>query len=201
MLTRKNPSAPQPASQHLAAPLLLGLHSTPTAPALAALAAGLWRGLSASGDAGRADLTTQASLASGGKRPPGMARRVSADLLSSQDLGSQGGGGAEGGWPGGDGDGAAGHSLLLMGASTDGQVWQWQVPLLAGTLAGPKAKELPPPPKPELLGERHGGTHALLPAACSLVAVPHCRQLSSSQPGSLNPSGPSQACCTACRNA
>lgn len=162
MALRGTPGAPRrPVLYRNRRPHLCPCRPTPAANALAALAAGLWRGLSAppdSASAAQADLTTQASLASGGKRPPGMARRVSsgtAELRTSQDLGALGGGAAEGGWAGGDAEGG-GHSLLLMGASTNGRVWQWQLPLLAGTLPGPKAKDLPPLPKPELLGAHAG---------------------------------------------
>ena len=140
----------------------------PAAPTLLALTAGLWRGLSTQADASSAaDLTSQASLLSGGstRRPPGMARRVA----SGPDGGGSGGlertcsgmaaAGSRGSLDAG-GSGAccgaeqeaSGHSVLLMGVASDGQVWQWQLPLLTGTLPDAKPTALPPAPKPELLG-------------------------------------------------
>lgn len=133
------------------------------APLLAALAAGLWRGLGTLPDAAAdmaSDLTTQASIASGGRRPPGMARRVSSgpnELRSSLEVAGSSGSidaarrSTEGGWGGGEAQGS-GHSVLLMGTTSDGRVWQWQLPLLAGTLPESKPKELPLIPRPELLG-------------------------------------------------
>ena len=47
---------------------------------------------------------------------------------------------------------ASGHSVLLMGVASDGRVWQWQLPLLSGTLPDAKPPALPPAPKPEMLG-------------------------------------------------
>jgi hypothetical protein len=68
---------------------------------------------------------------------------------------------------------AAGHSVLVMGVATDGRVWQWQLPLLTGTLRDPKltaaaaavpaASAAVPPqaPKPELLGLLHTLPHRI----------------------------------------
>lgn len=140
----------------------------PAAPTLLALTAGLWRGLSLQADASSAaDLTSQASLLSGGstRRPPGMARRVASgpDVGGSSGLERTGSGMAAAGSRGSldaGGSGAccgaeqeaSGHSVLLMGVASDGQVWQWQLPLLGGTLPDAKPPALPPAPKPELLG-------------------------------------------------
>ncbi|KAL4422261.1 hypothetical protein ABPG75_008458 [Micractinium tetrahymenae] len=52
-------------------------------------------------------------------------------------------------------DGPGRRSVLLMGAASDGRVWQWQVPLLGGTLAETRPAAPPPPPKPELIGLLH----------------------------------------------
>lgn len=40
------------------------------------------------------------------------------------------------------------HSVLVMGVCSEGQVWQWQLPLLEGTIKGIK----PPMPCSALLG-------------------------------------------------
>ncbi len=40
-------------------------------------------------------------------------------------------------------------SVLVMGVCNEGQVWQWQLPLLVGTLPSPK----PPMPRVQLLGK------------------------------------------------
>lgn len=150
--------------------LTLALQPTPrAAPALLALTGGLWRGLTAQLDTSTAaDLASQASLLGGGgaRRPPGLARRVSssADVGGSGGLERTGSGMAAGGTrasldAGGSGSAccgaeqeASGHSVLLMGVASDGRVWQWQLPLLCGTLPDAKPSALPPAPKPELLG-------------------------------------------------
>ena len=93
-----------------------------------------------------------------------MARRVSSDtdaggLERAGSRGSRvaGAGGAprrgsfEAGSSGVEQEGS-GHSVLLMGVASDGRVWQWQLPLLHGTLPEGKPSALPPAPKPELLG-------------------------------------------------
>lgn len=124
------------------------------APSLVALAAGLWRGLPSGvpAEAGSgSDLASKSSRLSDGRRPPGMARRVSSEGAAVTPRGSaDSGGGGSGEQEAGE---HSGHSVLLMGIDGGGRVWQWQLPLLAGTLPDPKAKELPPPPKPALLGE------------------------------------------------
>lgn len=140
-----------------------------SAPTLLALTAGLWHGLSVQQDASAAaDLTSQASLLNGGsaRRPPGMARRVASgsDVISVQRTGSgQAAAGSRGSLDaGGSGTAccgakqeASGHSVLLMGVASDGRVWQWQLPLLSGTLPDGKPSTLSPAPKPELLGLLH----------------------------------------------
>lgn len=138
----------------------------PAAPTLLALTAGLWHGLSVQQDASTAaDLTSQASLLNGGsaRRPPGLARRVASgsDASGLQRTGSgQAAAGSRGSLDaGGSGTAccgaeqeASGHCVLLMGVASDGRVWQWQLPLLSGTLPDGKPSPLPPAPKPELLG-------------------------------------------------
>lgn len=141
----------------------------PAAPTLLALAAELWHGLAGQQDASAAaDLTCQPGLLStSGRRPPGMARRVSSDpdAGSLERAGSRAGGAAgaagAGGGPGrssfdAGSSGAeregSGHSVLLMGVASDGRVWQWQLPLLRGILPEGKPAVVPPAPKPELLG-------------------------------------------------
>lgn len=76
--------------------------------------------------------------------------------------------------------GSGGHSVLLMGAASDGRVWQWQAPLLEGTLPGARPAALPSLPKPELLGaegnERHADVKsAALPPASSATCSLHQR--------------------------
>lgn len=153
---------------------------------LVVLAAGLWRGLGAQlGAEAAPDLGSRAHLLGGGKRQPGLARRVSSGEVSGSSGRLEGAGsGALGG--GGDAlrrsvDGASsgaeqpqeggGHSVLLMGASSDGCVWQLQLPLLAGTLADPKSP-LPPGPKPELLGLLHMLPQRVTSFAVGPVPVP-----------------------------
>lgn len=92
-----------------------------------------------------------------------MARRVASgsDVISVQRTGSgQAAAGSRGSLDaGGSGTAccgakqeASGHSVLLMGVASDGRVWQWQLPLLSGTLPDGKPSTLSPAPKPELLG-------------------------------------------------
>ena len=137
----------------------------PAAPTVLALAAGLWHGLEAA-PASDAAAEVGALLSAGGRRHPGAARRVPSapnhNSRSSTD-------GAEG--SAGDIDeAAAGRCVLLMGAASDGRVWQWQVPLLAGALPDPKPAALPAAPKPELLGTvccpEQGGTPGCCGARC-----------------------------------
>lgn len=47
------------------------------------------------------------------------------------------------------------HSVLLMGVCSEGQVWQWQLPLMVGAARSGEAK--PAMPKVQLLGERARG--------------------------------------------
>lgn len=150
----------------------------PAGPALLCLAAALWRGLEVAPETAdvAADVSAHMNLVSGGKRHPGMARRVS----SGGSL-EAGGGGAEGGRRSSDGaeagggdaaqQEASGHSVLLMGATSDGRVWQWRLPLLGGTLPEPRPPALPPAPKPELLGELCCFCGSVLPARCYLVSL------------------------------
>ncbi len=114
------------------------------APTMLALAAGLWHGLEDQGQQQQ-------------QRGPSAQH-----VQSASDLVSFGSGWGEAG-TGNDGStpqqrvtqqpgGSGGCCVLLMGAASDGRVWQWQAPLLEGTLPEFKPAALPPPPKPELLG-------------------------------------------------
>ncbi|KAL4425017.1 hypothetical protein ABPG77_001795 [Micractinium sp. CCAP 211/92] len=118
-----------------------------TAPTMLALAAGLWHGLEDQGQQQQ-------------QRGPSAQH-----VQSASDLVSFGSGWGEAG-TGNDGStpqqrvtqqpgGSGGCCVLLMGAASDGRVWQWQAPLLEGTLPESKPAALPPPPKPELLGLLH----------------------------------------------
>jgi hypothetical protein len=136
----------------------------PAAPTLLALAAGLWQGLEAAAPAGQSSDINPLHLIGGSKRHPGLARRVSSSASEGRENGEAGtstdGGGGEA--TAADGAvsgqqlqqqaGAGGRSVLLMGVASDGRVWQWQLPLLGGTLADAKPPVPPPAPKPELVG-------------------------------------------------
>ncbi|KAI3424707.1 hypothetical protein D9Q98_008096 [Chlorella vulgaris] len=157
-------------------------HKFGAAPSLLALSAGLWRGL---------DTASAHSLPADQDEP----RARSSSSSGGPDAGSPGQA-LGSGWSGGDGTvslaagaqqalqqvaareqqaqrEAAGHSVLVMGVATDGRVWQWQLPLLTGTLRDPKltaaaaavpaASAAVPPqaPKPELLGLLHTLPHRI----------------------------------------
>jgi hypothetical protein len=59
-----------------------------------------------------------------------------------------------------------------MGVASDGRVWQWQLPLLCGTLPDAKPAALPPAPKPELLGLLHTLPQRVTAFSASPAPVP-----------------------------
>ena len=157
------------------------------------MTAGLWRGLEAPAGAANGELGASGSgpltpslHQLGGKRHPGSARRVSSSLseASAAEAVASVGSGAIGSVDGSSRsasaalhqqqqqEGGSGRSVLIMGVTGDGRVWQWQLPLLWGTLQAGDGKATapeaaPPLPRPDLLG-------ALRWACCVCPCMPLC---------------------------
>lgn len=140
---------------------------TGLAPALVALAAGLWRGLQPQGDEPSAagPLVTLHLRDGGGRRHPGTVRRKvlvpsEAALPDDQDSSVHGVAPSSPTAAIASGTALASHigeqaySVLLMGVGSDGKVWQWQLPLLAGARTEPRAP-LPTMPMLQVLGLLH----------------------------------------------